>query len=175
MLLYRKEPPMKITIAYATKTGTSAQAARQLADILTARGYEAAAYDLAAGKPDMTADAFVLGGSIRMGRWHGRARRFARANEAALLRKPLALFACRCGKEDLRTLFAKQIGEKLVAHAVFVDGFGGDMLLEKQKGLDRFFVKMALKSGENGEMSTGGVDEQNMNACADALIRALVP
>jgi menaquinone-dependent protoporphyrinogen IX oxidase len=164
---------MKITIAYATKTGTTAQAAQMVAAALTAHGHQATLCDLAAGKPDMNADAFVLGGSIRMGRWNGRARRFARKYEAALLAKPLALYACRCGKDDLRTLFSAQIGEKLVAHAVVTDGLGGEMRLEKQKGMDRFFTKMALKAENNGEMNTNGVNVQSINAFADAFAAAL--
>jgi menaquinone-dependent protoporphyrinogen IX oxidase len=164
---------MKITIAYATKTGTTAQAARMLAAALTAHGHQAALYDLATDKPDMNADAFVLGGSIRMGRWHGRARHFARANEAALLGKPLALYACRCGKDDLRTLFSAQIGEKLVSHAAVIDGLGGEMRLEKQKGLDHFFTKMALKAENNGETNTDGINAQSVNAFADAFAAAL--
>ena len=50
---------MKITIAYAGKTGTTQQSAAELAQLLTARGATVALCNLATQKPDLTADAFA--------------------------------------------------------------------------------------------------------------------
>lgn len=164
---------MKITIAYATKTGTTAKAAAALAQALEARGFETKAFDLATQKPDMHADAFVLGGSIRIGQWRKAARAFARANETALLAKPLALFVCRCGQEALPTLLAAQIGQPLVAHAAWTGCLGGEMDLAQQKGFDRWIVRMIQKSEAGNTMATPGIVDENVAACADALAAAL--
>ena len=164
---------MRIAILFATKTGTAEKAAKRLAELFATRGAEATVTNLADGRPDFAAaDAVVLGGSVRIGRWYKRAVAFARQNEAALLNKPLALYACRCGSDDVRTLLGKQIGEPLAAHAVFVDGVGGELNLEAQKGFDRFVVKQILKSEKAGEMKASGLQDDRLNALADALAKA---
>ena len=164
---------MKIGILYASKTGTTAKAAHRLAALLRERGLHAEAVDLSAQTPPEALDAVALGGSIRMGRWHRRALRYAKTQEATLLQKPLALFACRCGKEDLRKTFAAQIGQALTDHAVFLDGVGGEMLLENQKGLDRFVVKMVQKNNNRDAIQATGLLEDRLTACADALKQEL--
>ncbi len=164
---------MKIAIAYATKTGTTREAAQKLAELLQARGFTIQLCNLADTKPDADADAVALGGSIRAGHWHTLAVQYAKQNEATLLGKPLALFACRCGKEEMRPLLAGQIGEKLVSHAVYVDGFGGVMELAKQKGFERFIVNMILKHDKSGNGAGPGILDENILACADALTRGL--
>jgi len=168
---------MKIAIVYATKTGTTAQAAGQLADALMSRGFEIALYDLARTRPDLAAaDAVALGGSVRMGQWRRRAKRFARAHEAELLQKPLALFLCRMDTDDPRVLLKAQAGEKLTEHAVYAGCLGGMMDLEKLKGFDRFIMKMVQKSEESKGMTAApGISQEGVNACADALQGALSP
>ena len=164
---------MKIAIAYATKTGTTQQAAQQLAQALEARGLQTALFNLARQKPDVNADAYVLGGSIRIGRWHKAARAFATQNEALLLTKPLALFACRCGRDVLSALLAGQIGQALVSHAVCTQWMGGALDCTRQKGFDKLIVSMIAKSDANGTMLTPGILTENVDACADALVKAL--
>ena len=166
---------MKIAILYATKTGTAEKAAQKLAEQFTAHGDEATVTNLAGGRADLAAvDAVALGGSVRIGHWHKRAVAFARQNEATLLQKPLALYACRCGSDDVRQMLGKQIGEPLVTHAVFVDGVGGELNLEAQKGFDRFVVKHILKSEKAGEMKASGLQDDRLNALANALAKATV-
>ena len=164
---------MKVAILYATKTGTAEKAAKRLAELFAARGDEATVTNLADSRPDLAAvDAVVLGGSVRIGRWHKRAVAFARQNETTLINKPLALYACRCGSDDVRQMLGKQIGEPLAAHAVFADGVGGEMKLESQKGFDHFVVAQILKSGKNDGMKVTGLLDERLNALADALVKA---
>ena len=164
---------MKITIAYAGKTGTTQQAAAELAQLLTARGATVALCNLATQKPDLTADAFAVGGSVRIGRWHRRSVAFVNKNIAGLLAKPLALFACRCGQDDLRVLLAKQLGDEIVSHAVYVDRLGGAMEPAKQKGFDHFVVRMIQKSDPTTtNLDAPGMLTEHIAACADALMGA---
>jgi len=165
---------MKITVAYAGKTGTTQQAATELAQLLTARGATVTLCNLANQKPDVTADAFAVGGSVRIGHWHKRSVAFVKANEATLLAKPLALFACRCGQDDLRVLLAKQLGNALVVHALYVDRLGGTMELANQKGFDRFVVRMIQKSDPaTTNLDAPGMLTKHIAACADALLEAV--
>ena len=166
---------MKVAILYATKTGTAEKAAKRLAELFTARGAEATVTNLAEGRPDFAAaDAVALGGSVRIGRWHKRSVAFARQNKAALMQKPLALYACRCGSDDVRSMLGKQIGEPLAAHAVFADGVGGEMKLEAQKGFDRVVVAQIQKSDKVGDMNANGLQDDQLNALADALVKVTV-
>lgn len=164
---------MHIAVLYATKTGTARKAAQALQAALEARGATVTLCDLAKQTPDLSADAVALGGSIRIGMWHRKARNFAKRNEAALRAKPLALFAVRCGRDPLRPLLEKQIGQPLCMHAVFADSLGGELELCKQHGLDRFMVRMIQKSPASAEMDTPGILPERVDACADALLAAL--
>ncbi len=163
---------MKIAVVYATKTGTTREAARRLCEALAARGAETALCELGRDKPCWTADACAVGGSVRMGQWHKLARAFAKENETALLSKPAAFFACRCGADDTRALLAPQLGEKLAAASVWTDSVGGEMDISKQKGFDRFVAKMVAKSPAGEGMSVNALDDARIAALADALTGA---
>ena len=161
---------MKIAVVYATKTGTTEKAAQRLAQLLSARGAQPTLYNLKTANPDLAAaDAVALGGSVRMGRLHKLAAAFAKKHETELLKKPLALFIFRMGKDDLHLLLSTQIGAALVAHSGFADGVGGEMELKNQRGLDRFVVRMIQKSGKNEDFATDGLSEAALAACANAL------
>jgi len=164
---------VKIAIAYATKSGTAELAAQALARALTNLGHEAECFDLRRGLPVAHADAWVLGGSVRMGRLHQLARRFARSREAELLNKPLALYVCRCGNDPVPALLAGQLGQKLADHAVYAGCLGGMLDPERQKGLARMLVRMMLKSGDASGMYAPGIVAEQVDACAQALNGAM--
>ena len=167
---------MKIAIVYATKSGITAKAARALNDALVSRGFEPLLFDLAAGKPQISAfDAVALGASIRMGQWRRKARRFAKKNRETLLAKPLALFACRFGSDELRALLAKQADAELAAHAVFADSLGGLMDPETLHGFEKRIAQSIIKGDQTGQARGPGILAEQVNACADALAGALRP
>src|SRR5512137_1312677 len=98
---------MTVLVIYATRRGATAKSAGVVADALKAAGMEARVLDARrARRRDLeSADAFVLGSSIAMGRWKGSARRLL--PRLAALGKPTAVFVSAAG-----TLSGMQPGEK---------------------------------------------------------------
>lgn len=161
---------MKILIAYAGKTGTCEECAKKLEALLDG----AEACDLNATQPDPAAyDAIVLGASVRMGMINGKALRFAKENQPMLEGKPLAIYLTSADirEESVKGYFAKSSLSMLSQKAVYANSLGGKLDMDKQKGLDRFLVRMIMKS-KNHSMSVPGIQDDRIKALADAMIKA---
>jgi menaquinone-dependent protoporphyrinogen oxidase len=81
-----------VLVAYATKHGSTAEVAGDIAEELRARGLEV---EVAAARDVDDLDGYsgvVVGGAIYMGRWHHDARRFLGRNRRALADVPVAVF-----------------------------------------------------------------------------------
>jgi menaquinone-dependent protoporphyrinogen oxidase len=81
-----------VLVAYATKHGSTAEVAAEIADELRKRGLEV---DLAAARDVEDVDGYsavVVGGAIYMGRWHHDAQRFLGHHRRALADVPFAVF-----------------------------------------------------------------------------------
>jgi menaquinone-dependent protoporphyrinogen oxidase len=81
-----------VLVAYATKHGSTAEVAGDIAAELRERGLEV---ELAAARDVEDLEGYsgvVLGGAIYMGRWHHDARRFLGRNRRALAEVPVAVF-----------------------------------------------------------------------------------
>lgn len=161
---------MKILIAYAGKTGTCAECAERLKALLP----DSEVFDLSVSQPDPADfDAIVLGASVRMNMINARALRFAEENLPMLEGKPLAIYLTSCDirPEKVREYFSKSSLSMLSQKAVYADSLGGEMDLTKQKGFDRFVVKMILKS-KNNPMSVPGILQERVEALANAISEA---
>lgn len=84
----------RILVTYASNAGSTADVAKVIGEELTAAGAQVDARPIRELKgADLSAyDAFVVGAPMILG-WHRDAARFLAANRAALLNKPVALFA----------------------------------------------------------------------------------
>ncbi|MDD3409239.1 MAG: flavodoxin domain-containing protein [Eubacteriales bacterium] len=162
---------MKIAVIFATKSGTTRTAAQKLCEALQKRGAQTELCELPLGALPQ-ADAYAVGGSLRMASWHKLTRAFVKAHEATLLQKPLALFVCRCGQDDTRALLKTQVSEALLSHARWADSVGGELDMSKQKGLDRFVASVVSKNDKSGAMQSTGVLPERLEALADALTQA---
>ena len=133
---------LRILIAYATKTGSTAHCADLLAAALEKAGLpEPVIADLSAGRPDPAAfDGIVVGGSIRAGRLH--LTRYAKT----LAGKPFAFFLCNAADEQTETLIRENLPEPLLRNACCTASFGGSLELDKQTGFDRLIVRAILDS-----------------------------
>lgn len=161
---------MKVAVLYASKSGTTEQAAHLLAQELEHMGMDARLYDLRRPTPAPDADAVALGSCVRMGRLHRAARAYARAHQAELLAKPLALFVCRLGQDDTAPLIEAQLGQALVRHAEYADTVGGMLDFDRLRGLEKLIMKAATK---DGAPAMPGVMLGEVRGCAQALARAL--
>lgn len=134
---------MKILIAFAGKSGTTEKCARLLAGRLPG----AVVADLTRETPRVEAfDTVVVGGAIRAGRLHAKARKFLEQNAGVLQEKRTAFFLCCASAEQAPSYFRSNIPGKQLEHAVCYECFGGEMDSEKQHGLDRLIVKMISKA-----------------------------
>ncbi|WP_323136091.1 flavodoxin domain-containing protein [Streptomyces sp. NBC_01481] len=82
-----------VLVAYGSKKGSTAEIAQFIASILRDEGVKADARPAAQVCDIRPYEAVVLGGALRMGRWHRDARRFARRHRHALAGRPLWLFS----------------------------------------------------------------------------------
>lgn len=135
---------MKTLIVYASKTGTTERCAgilgQNLKDVTTINLTVAQNEDI--NKYDL----IIIGTPIRMGMIHKKVKEFINKNTEILKSKKVAYFIC-CGfAESYKQYFEQNISKELLEKAIIYDTFGGKMILEKQKGFDKFIVKMVSKN-----------------------------
>lgn len=160
---------MKILVAYAGKSGTTEKCAKLLKQKLLG----AVLADLNRETPEIGAyDAVVVGGSIRMGLLHKKARLFLAQNAAELKAKPAAYFICCCFAQNAPQFFASNIPQELLNSAVSYECFGGEMDLNRLYGMDKFIAKMVSKSPE-GRKAAPHILEENIAKLAQAVQNAV--
>ncbi|MEG0832842.1 MAG: flavodoxin domain-containing protein [Oscillospiraceae bacterium] len=159
---------MRFLIAYASKSKTTEKCAMLLAEKLGG----AQLFDLQKAIPDTTAyDVIVIGGSVRYGHLHHAASRYIAQNSDLLSEHKCAFFCC-CGFDARAAEYLKNsIPQPLFDSAVAVSGFGGDMDIEKQTGLDKFVLKMVLKvKSKDPLQSTMTVSDERIEDFAKQLL-----
>lgn len=144
---------MKILIAYSSKSGTAKECAEALAAKLSNNEITLASLDDTS--PDLTGfDIAVIGGYVRMGKISKKMRTYIAENETILGETMHAFFLC-CGlPESTEYYFEKAIPRHLLNSSISNICFGGDLRVNKQKGLDKFIAKLILndiKSNNAGE------------------------
>jgi menaquinone-dependent protoporphyrinogen oxidase len=134
---------MNILLVYAGKTGTTKKCAKivgeKLENItivdLTESDVNIANYDL-----------IIIGASIRIGMMHSKVKKFIKNNMDVLKTKKIAFYVC-CGTvENTKQYFETNLPKELLDSAIICDSFGGELDINKQKGLDKFIVKMVTKN-----------------------------
>ena len=132
---------MKILIVYATRGGVSRTCAEMLCEKLQAQ-HTVSCYDIEEGAPSPKEfDVAVVGGSIRMGKWNKRLKKYIRENRAVLESMPAAAFIC-CGfPADVEDYAETQIPRGMT-FSLGVHCFGGEIKPDKQKGMDKLILKM---------------------------------
>lgn len=135
---------MKTLIVYASKTGTTEKCAGKIGQNLK----DATIINLSARQNEdiNKYDKIIIGTPIRMGMIHKKVKEFINKNVEILKNKKVAYFIC-CGfAENYKQYFEQNISKELLEKAITYDTFGGEMILEKQKGFDKFIVKMVSKN-----------------------------
>ena len=134
---------MKILILYASRGGATRKCAEMLKDGLSDRN-EVTLCDVRSedGVPSPSAfDVCVMGSCIRFARIDKKIKGYMRSNTDILSAMPSAFFFC-CGfpseaEDYIDTEIPKGLTLSLGAHC-----FGGELKPEKQRGFDKFIVKM---------------------------------
>ncbi|MCL2354428.1 MAG: flavodoxin domain-containing protein [Oscillospiraceae bacterium] len=139
---------MKILIAYAGKTGTTEKCAKLLEEKLNSTT-NTTIINLDDQEADVSEyDFIIVGGSIRIGMLHGKAKKFINDNKDMLKTKKTAYYICCAFPDTAKEHFEKNISKELLDSSVTYDTFGGEMDISKQKGFSKFIVKMVSKTEE---------------------------
>lgn len=84
---------MRVLVAHGSRRGGTAEIAEQIGAVLSEAGLDV---DVRAAGRDLAVDGYdavIVGGALYVNRWHRDARRFVRANAAALAQRPVWLFS----------------------------------------------------------------------------------
>lgn len=133
---------MKSLIAYTTETGTAAFCARELAKYIPG----CTLCNLKDEKPDPTPyDIVVVGTSVRMGAFNKEACEYLDFCAPILKEKRLGVFLC-CGEDEKSPEYLRSfIPEELYPISEKIS-FGGRLDPDGALGLDRFMIKLMLRS-----------------------------
>ncbi len=157
---------MSILIAYASKTGTTAECAAKLKEKLK----DAVLVDLSKHNPKIDDyDKIVVGASVRMGKLNNKAVKFLKRNSTGLQYKKPALFICCCNSDELDSYIEKSLPEDIIANISFHESFGGEMDLSRQKGIEKFIVKSIMKNPETSKDLKNGVNEDAIEKFAHRI------
>ena len=167
----------KILIVYATKTGSTATAARLLCDRLTGRDVTLCTTDAPEANPEAY-DIVVVGGSIRYGKLDKPAREYLQKWGAVLAQKQTAYFLL-CGYPDnVEEYYGKVLTAEQAERAFALACFGGEMVPAHAKNLwDKLVLKIQrdniLGGGHNGDqredMVLPTISEENIAQFAGQL------
>lgn len=139
---------MKTLIIYASKTTTT----KKCANLLKEKLNDVDISNIKSLNIDINNyDLIIIGSPIRMGLIDKNIKKFLINNLDILKSKKAAYFIC-CGfKENYLKYFEQNFPQELLDRALIYDSFGGELDLEKQKGFDKFIVKMVSKNNPQKE------------------------
>lgn len=159
---------MKTLIAYASKTGTTERCARELAAQLNG----ADVFDLRSGSPDLSGyELVIIGGGIRAGMLDKPAKKYIKINTELLKTKKVALFVCSADAERADEFLKANVPAEVLTAAVCAESFGGEMDINKQKGLFKFFLKKMLAASEKKGNPLPRVLPERIESFAEKLKR----
>lgn len=158
---------MKTAILFATKYGSTAEAARRLR---TALHENADLYDITKDQiPSLEPyDTVIIGGSIYMGRIQKKLLSYLKTSSRELLSKKLGLYLCaahpdqKTREDELRHAFPEQIYQ----HALIKDILGYALDFEKMHFLDRLIMSKV----KGDKISTSEYHTEKILAFAEALL-----
>jgi len=133
---------MKIGIFYGTKTQTTETCAKELANLLPNSHLINLNFDY------LDVDDFdfiVIGSNVRLGKINKNVKKFLKKNKSKLYNKKVAYFLCNVFQNKTLATFKRNLDPKLYNRAQIIKSFGGEIALEKQKGIDKFISKVILK------------------------------
>jgi len=90
-------------------------------------------------------DYIIIGTPILMGRFPKQIRKFLKNNKEKLMGKT-AIFLCRGFKIDLDKTLSANLDYDLYTNLILAASFGGEIHLDKLKGLKKFLVRMITKT-----------------------------
>jgi menaquinone-dependent protoporphyrinogen oxidase len=159
---------MKVIIAYAGKTGTTEKCAGLLGQKLPG----AVLADLNRETPNISnCDVIVVGGSIRAGQLHKKAKAFLQQNAGVLKTKKTAYFICCGTAENAQQFFEANFPKDLLADALTYECFGGEMDISRLHGMDKLVAKMVTKMTAGQDKEPPKIMEDRIQKLADEVLK----
>jgi menaquinone-dependent protoporphyrinogen oxidase len=142
----------KILVTYATRTGSTAEVAAYLAEVLRSTGATVDVRHVKTVREVKGYDAVIIGSAIRMGHWLPEAVEFVKANRETLSHIPTAYFLVSgLLREDTPEMRQKVLGyldpARAILEPISIGLFAGKMDYGKMDGLDRSIAE-AVSSAE---------------------------
>lgn len=163
---------MKILIAYATKTGTTRECAERLATHF--EFHDVTLADLTETVPNLSAfDAVVIGSNVRANKIHKQVKQFLADNGARLAEMRYALYICCCMADQAPFYFEKNFTPEQLDGALAHLCFGGEIKMDRQKGMDKLIMKIVLRVITNSRRSEDPDEAMEMPAVIPENIRRL--
>lgn len=133
---------MKIGIFYASKTGTTKKCAQMIheqfpdSDLIELDGKEIYLEDY---------DYIIVGSPVIAGSLHKKVKRFLRTHKDKLVGK-IGYFLCHGFKINAHDIIKRNVDPTLANNAKLISGFGGEIHVDKLKGIDKIVVKLITRS-----------------------------
>lgn len=163
---------MKILIAYATKTGTTRECAERLATHF--EFHDVTLVDLEQETPTLADfDAAVIGSNVRANKIHKKVKQFLEENEETLAKMRYALYICCCMSDQAPFYFEKNYAASVMERSLANLCFGGEIKMERQKGIDKLIMKIVLRVITNSRRGEDPDEELEMPAVIPENIRRL--
>jgi len=142
----------RILVAYATRTGSTAEVAAYVAEVLRSTGATVDVRHVRTVHEVKGYDAVVVGSPIRLGHWLPEAVEFVKANREALSHIPTAYFLVSgLLREDTPEMRQKVLGyldpARAILEPISIGLFAGKMDYSKTDGFDRSIAE-AVSSAE---------------------------
>lgn len=163
------EGNMKTVICYASKTGTTEKAARKLAEYLE----DVKIINLEKEDVDLNNfDCIIIGASIRMGQIHKAAKNFIIEHREDLINKKCGFFICNGFPEQAETFLIQNIGQELLSHSICASSFGGELDVNRLKGMDKFIAKAVINSTKDNPRAIPQLLIDNIKQFSEAVNEA---
>ncbi len=158
---------MKTLILYATRHGSTAEAARRIAARMPnsdVKNIKTDAFRLA------DYDRILIGSYIRMGMFDRKIRALLLKEIAVLREKTLGIFVCCCFTENAQTYFQNNVPPQLLETVQATAALGGELDRKKLHGMDKYVANMVLKADHaRGILHTFTLKEENIEAFVNKM------
>lgn len=135
---------MKTLIVYSSKNGTTKKCAALLAANIGADSCDL--FEISENIPEISGyDCVAIGSYVRMGVIDKKISVFLQKHKDELFETRFGLFICSCLSDKVSDAITKNFSEEFMDHAVIIDHFGGELPLDKIKGMDKLIVNSFLK------------------------------
>jgi menaquinone-dependent protoporphyrinogen oxidase len=153
---------MKALVVYGTKGGSTRQIAEEMANVFEGQGFAATVKDARDSKGiDVGAfDLIVVGSSVYMGMWNGKAMAFLKRNKKTLAEKKVAIFSSGLAGSDPKQKdtadksIAKVAGRVPAIKPLALAYFGGVIYFDNGPGIMGKLMGGAMKK----DYAAKGVD-----------------